>query len=85
MTAAMKEPGGVTLAGARVLVTGANRGLGKAFVEELLSSGVARVYAAARNPDTVESTTIGSSPFDWTSPSPTTSAPRRPAVPTSRC
>jgi NAD(P)-dependent dehydrogenase (short-subunit alcohol dehydrogenase family) len=56
MTAAMKEPGGVTLAGARVLVTGANRGLGKAFVEELLSRGVARVYAAARNPDTVDIT-----------------------------
>ena len=56
MTAAMKEPGGITLAGARVLVTGANRGLGKAFVEELLSRGVARVYAAARNPDTVDIT-----------------------------
>jgi NAD(P)-dependent dehydrogenase (short-subunit alcohol dehydrogenase family) len=54
MTAAMKEPGGVTLAGASVLVTGANRGLGKAFVEELLSRGVARVYAAARNPDSVD-------------------------------
>jgi NAD(P)-dependent dehydrogenase (short-subunit alcohol dehydrogenase family) len=53
MTAAMNATSGVTLAGARVLVTGANRGLGKAFVEELLSRGVARVYAAARNPDTV--------------------------------
>jgi NAD(P)-dependent dehydrogenase (short-subunit alcohol dehydrogenase family) len=56
MTAAVKEPGGVTLAGASVLVTGANRGLGKAFVEELLGRGVARVYAAARNPDTVDVT-----------------------------
>lgn len=54
MTAAMNAAGGVTLAGANVLVTGANRGLGKAFVEELLSRGVARVYAAARNPDTVD-------------------------------
>jgi NAD(P)-dependent dehydrogenase (short-subunit alcohol dehydrogenase family) len=54
MTAAMSTASGVTLAGARVLVTGANRGLGKAFVEELLSRGVARVYAAARNPDTVD-------------------------------
>jgi NAD(P)-dependent dehydrogenase (short-subunit alcohol dehydrogenase family) len=54
MTAAMNGAGGVTLAGASVLVTGANRGLGKAFVEELLSRGVARVYAAARNPDTVD-------------------------------
>lgn len=53
MTAAMNAVGGVSLAGANVLVTGANRGLGKAFVEGLLSRGVARVYAAARNPDTV--------------------------------
>jgi NAD(P)-dependent dehydrogenase (short-subunit alcohol dehydrogenase family) len=51
MTAAMNAAGGVKLTGANVLVTGANRGLGKAFVEELLSRGVARVYAAARNPD----------------------------------
>jgi NAD(P)-dependent dehydrogenase (short-subunit alcohol dehydrogenase family) len=36
------------------LVTGANRGLGKAFVAELLDRGVAVVYAAARNPDTVD-------------------------------
>jgi NAD(P)-dependent dehydrogenase (short-subunit alcohol dehydrogenase family) len=47
---------GVTIAGTHALVTGANRGLGKAYVEQLLHRGVARVYAAARNPDTVEST-----------------------------
>src|SRR3954447_17154443 len=34
-----------------VLVTGANRGLGEAFVDALMERGVARVYAAARNPD----------------------------------
>ena len=39
---------------AHVLVTGANRGLGKAFVEELLNRGAAGVYAAARNPDTID-------------------------------
>jgi NAD(P)-dependent dehydrogenase (short-subunit alcohol dehydrogenase family) len=54
MNTAMNAAGGVTLAGASALVTGANRGLGKAFVEELLSRGVARVYAAARNPDTID-------------------------------
>jgi NAD(P)-dependent dehydrogenase (short-subunit alcohol dehydrogenase family) len=46
--------GGVDLSGARVLVTGANRGLGNAFVEELLKRGVAVVYAAARNPDAID-------------------------------
>ncbi|UXY24354.1 SDR family NAD(P)-dependent oxidoreductase [Streptomyces cynarae] len=35
------------------LVTGANRGLGRALAAELLSRG-ATVYAAARNPDQVE-------------------------------
>ena len=30
------------------LVTGANRGLGKAYVEALLAAGAARVYAASR-------------------------------------
>jgi NAD(P)-dependent dehydrogenase (short-subunit alcohol dehydrogenase family) len=46
--------GGVDLSGARVLVTGANRGLGNAFVEELLKRDVAVVYAAARNPETID-------------------------------
>lgn len=31
------------------LVTGANRGLGREFVEQLLAAGAARVYAAARD------------------------------------
>jgi NAD(P)-dependent dehydrogenase (short-subunit alcohol dehydrogenase family) len=35
-----------------VLVTGANRGLGKAFTEALVAAG-ATVYAGARNPDSV--------------------------------
>lgn len=35
------------------LVTGANRGLGRQFALELVKRG-ARVYAAARNPDTVD-------------------------------
>jgi NAD(P)-dependent dehydrogenase (short-subunit alcohol dehydrogenase family) len=36
------------------VVTGANRGIGKALVEELLSKGAARIYAAARDPRTVK-------------------------------
>jgi NAD(P)-dependent dehydrogenase (short-subunit alcohol dehydrogenase family) len=40
------------IAGRAVLVTGANRGLGQALVEEALSRGAARVYAGARQPFT---------------------------------
>jgi NAD(P)-dependent dehydrogenase (short-subunit alcohol dehydrogenase family) len=36
--------------GSRVFVTGANRGIGRALVEELLARGAATVYAAARDP-----------------------------------
>ena len=36
--------------GAVALVTGANRGIGRAFVERLLTRGVARVYAGVRTP-----------------------------------
>jgi NAD(P)-dependent dehydrogenase (short-subunit alcohol dehydrogenase family) len=35
------------------LVTGANRGIGRAFVEALLERGVRRVYATARNPSSL--------------------------------
>ena len=39
MTAAMKEPGGVTLAGARVLVTGATGFLGSHCLAPLVERG----------------------------------------------
>ncbi|HPX36567.1 MAG TPA: SDR family oxidoreductase [Mycobacterium sp.] len=38
------------LAEQTVLVTGANRGMGREYVRQLLDRGVARVYAAARDP-----------------------------------
>lgn len=39
--------------GTVALVTGGNRGLGKALVDELLARGAARVYAGARDPESV--------------------------------
>jgi NAD(P)-dependent dehydrogenase (short-subunit alcohol dehydrogenase family) len=40
-----------TIAGAVALVTGANRGIGRALTEALLARGVRKVYATARNPE----------------------------------
>ncbi|SPB16190.1 short chain dehydrogenase [Caballeronia novacaledonica] len=37
-----------------VLVTGANRGLGKQFAKSLLEAGASKVYAAARDPKSVD-------------------------------
>ncbi|WP_431233083.1 SDR family oxidoreductase [Mycolicibacterium psychrotolerans] len=42
------------LAGQAVLVTGANRGMGREYVTQLLDRGVAKVYAAAREPRTID-------------------------------
>ncbi len=36
-----------------VLVTGANRGIGRAFVNVLLETGANKIYASARNPETL--------------------------------
>jgi len=41
---------GMTIAGRAVLVTGANRGIGQALVEEALRRGATRVYAGTRQP-----------------------------------
>ena len=40
----------MTIAGKAVLITGANRGIGQALVEEALGRGANRVYAATRQP-----------------------------------
>ncbi len=43
---------GTPIEGATVLVTGANRGLGLAFVQQAKSMGAAKIYAGGvRNPD----------------------------------
>ena len=50
------------------LVTGANRGLGRAFAQRLLERGAARVYAAARRPEAVDLPGVEPLPLDVTDP-----------------
>ncbi|MHA3703241.1 SDR family oxidoreductase [Jatrophihabitans sp. YIM 134969] len=47
-----------TIADRKVLVTGANRGLGREFVQQFLARGAGTVYAAARDPQSVEVTDV---------------------------
>src|SRR5437764_8655516 len=51
-----------------VLVTGANRGLGKQFAKALVQAGAARVYAAARNPGSVDIEGVEAVRLDVTNP-----------------
>ncbi|PJJ71383.1 short-subunit dehydrogenase [Diaminobutyricimonas aerilata] len=44
----------MNVTGQIALVTGANRGIGRQFVLELLERGAAKVYAAARRPEVVD-------------------------------
>jgi NAD(P)-dependent dehydrogenase (short-subunit alcohol dehydrogenase family) len=53
--------------GSTALVTGANRGLGRRFAAELLARG-ARVYAGARNPDSVDLPGVTPIALDITDP-----------------
>lgn len=50
------------------LVTGANRGLGLAFVEELLAKGAAKVYAATRKPNKFDDPRVVNIMLDLTDP-----------------
>jgi len=50
-------PGGIAMQikNSTALVTGANRGIGKSVVSELIKRGAKKIYAAARDPSTVDS------------------------------
>src|SRR3954463_8007675 len=49
-TGNLRKGTAVKIEGSVAVVTGANRGLGRAFVEQLLARGAKRVYAGARDP-----------------------------------
>lgn len=56
------------ISGSVALVTGANRGLGRALTRALLDQGAARVYAAARDPSTVRDDDVVPVRLDVTDP-----------------
>jgi NAD(P)-dependent dehydrogenase (short-subunit alcohol dehydrogenase family) len=58
----------MTIAGKAVLVTGANRGIGRALAEEALSRGAQRVYAGTRRPFSHPDERVTPLTLDVTSP-----------------
>jgi NAD(P)-dependent dehydrogenase (short-subunit alcohol dehydrogenase family) len=66
------------ISGSRVLVTGANRGLGRAFVRAFRAAGCAKVYAAARKiQDVVHDETVEAIELDITDGKQVTAAAAR--------
>lgn len=51
-----------------VFVTGANRGIGLAFVQELRAAGARKIYAAARNPERIALDSVNQVRLDVTKP-----------------
>jgi len=58
----------VNINGSTVVVTGGQRGLGKAIVDELLARGAVKVYATARAPKPSQDPRVVSLPLDVTDP-----------------
>jgi NAD(P)-dependent dehydrogenase (short-subunit alcohol dehydrogenase family) len=58
----------MNVAGSIALVTGANRGLGRAYVEALLAAGAAKIYAGARDPSSVTDKRLTPVKLDVTAP-----------------
>jgi len=59
----------MNLAGSVVLVTGANRGLGREFAVQLLERGANKVYATARRPERIDIPGVERLRLDITNPS----------------
>lgn len=57
------------ITGSVALVTGGNRGLGKAFVQALLDAGASKVYVGARQPIEVTDPRLQPVKLDITNPS----------------
>ncbi|CDY78379.1 Short-chain dehydrogenase/reductase SDR [Caballeronia glathei] len=60
-----------------VLITGANRGLGQQFAKSLLEAGAAKVYAAARDPQSVKLPGVEAIRLDVTNPADVAAAAER--------
>jgi NAD(P)-dependent dehydrogenase (short-subunit alcohol dehydrogenase family) len=58
----------MNLEGSVALVTGANRGLGRHFTEQLLARGAAKVYATARDPRSIDVPGVVALALDITDP-----------------
>lgn len=56
------------IAGSVVLVTGANRGIGAEFVNQLRERGAKRIYAAARQPESISADGVEALALDVTDP-----------------
>ncbi|MFJ9677832.1 SDR family oxidoreductase [Streptomyces sp. NPDC101194] len=67
----------MNIGGATALVTGANRGLGRAFARGLLARGAHTVYAAARDPKTVTDPGLTPVALDITDPASVAAAAER--------
>lgn len=74
--AVKEEVGQVQIAGGASLVTGANRGLGAAFVRAIADRG-AKVYAGARDPATINEPGVSAVRLDVTSPTAIAAAAQR--------
>jgi NAD(P)-dependent dehydrogenase (short-subunit alcohol dehydrogenase family) len=62
------------ISGSTALVTGANRGIGRAFVTELQARGARRIYAAARDPHAIDVPGVEVLALDITDPAAVTRA-----------